>query len=216
MEEKKKVAIYIRTNRRSGIERDEEIARQQRMCERAARADDEGEDRDTFIDTVSSARESRPMFDRLMRAVDEGCYKTIYTAYADRLSRNISEMLGIRARCEAANVNIVTADGMMNTSTESGRLAAEISGLLSQQESARTGERVRMGMQAARERRAKESPTMSEARAALGRIKRDLDKISRPFGYEPDGEGQLKQVPEEADEIRKIFKREAENISSAG
>ena len=145
-----KAVIYIRSATNSPAQLDEQRA----ACESLAKS--RGWDVIAVMSDQHNRSRSRPNFDYLMRTVDEGSIDYIIVTDMQRLTRNSTELAGIIVRCNAADTSIITADGMLNTGTASGRAMATVLGAWAESESDRVSERIKRGIRARKERLAAE------------------------------------------------------------
>lgn len=125
------------------------------------------------IDVSGYNGKHRPGFEAMMDRL--GDVDAIVFLRLDRLARSIRQLLSVAERCEAANVQLVAADGVIDTSTAMGRLFFQLRGSLAEFESATLSERLRSMHSYLRE----------QGKWTGGKA---------PYGFRVDGDGRL--IPE--------------------
>jgi site-specific DNA recombinase len=113
-----RVAIYTRTaTRTSGNGQ-----RQLEQC-RAFAAARGWQAAEVFADDgASGSNMDRPGLQRILTGMRAGAFDVLLTDAASVLTRNASDLASILADVDAAGVAIMTADGIMDTSTDFGRI----------------------------------------------------------------------------------------------
>ena len=140
-------ALYIRTSTL-----DQSGAAQLHSLRRAAQARGWLQPRE-FIDLGhSGAKASRPALDELRRAVRAGEIRAVLIAGLDRLGRSLRDLLHLLDELTACGCTVVSLREGVDLSTPAGRLQVQILGALAEFERELIRERVRSGMQAAKDR----------------------------------------------------------------
>ena len=141
-----------------------------------------------FADAGLSAKDTkRPAFQQMIRWAKDGRIDVILVTKIDRISRNLSDLLGLIDDLKDWGVDFVAASQSFDTSTPMGMLILNILGSFAQFEREMTGERVRENM---RER----------AKSGLWSGGRT------PFGYRLDDETKRLEVNRrEAKIVRAVF-----------
>jgi site-specific DNA recombinase len=134
----------------------------------------------------SDARE-RPAFDRMVADLDAGKIKGVVAWKQDRLGRRVAEVASLLDRCRLLGAVVATVTDGLDTTTPSGRMAAQVVAAAAELESANTSVRVRRAMQARAER--------GEAHGG-----------PRPYGYRREGKALVVERTE-ADIIRECASR---------
>jgi len=124
----------------------------------------------------------RPAFDRMLADLEAGRIAGVVAWKQDRLGRRVAEVAQLLDRCRQLGAVVATVVDALDTSTASGRMAAQVIAASSELESANTSTRVRRAMQ---------------ARAERGQVHGG----PRPFGYRREG-GTLVIEPAEAVVVR--------------
>jgi DNA invertase Pin-like site-specific DNA recombinase len=130
----------------------------------------------------SDTRE-RPAFDKMLADLDAGKIAGVLAWKQDRLGRRVAEVAALLDRCRQLGAVVATITDGLDTTTPSGRMAAQVVAAAAELESANTSIRVRRAMQARAER--------GEAHGG-----------PRPFGYRREG-GELVVDPGEARTVRR-------------
>jgi site-specific DNA recombinase len=134
----------------------------------------------------SDARE-RPAFDRMLVDLEEGKIRGVVAWKQDRLGRRVAEVAALLDRCRQLDAIVATVTDGLDTTTPSGRMAAQVVAGAAELESANTSIRVRRAMQ---------------ARAERG----DAHGGPRPYGYRRE-RGTLVIEPAEAAVVRECTER---------
>jgi DNA invertase Pin-like site-specific DNA recombinase len=129
----------------------------------------------------------RPAFDRMLVDLDAGKLGGIVAWKQDRLGRRVAEVAQLLDRCRQLGAVVATVTDGLDTTTPSGRMAAQVVAAAAELESANTSIRVRRAMQ---------------ARAERG----DAHGGPRPYGYRREG-GTLVVEPTEAAVVRECTSR---------
>ncbi len=129
----------------------------------------------------SDSRE-RPSFDRMLSDLEARTIGGIVAWKQDRLGRRVAEVASLLDRARQLGAIVATVTDGLDTTTPSGRMAAQVVAAAAELESANTSARVRRAMQ---------------ARAERG----DVHGGPRPFGYRREN-GMLAVEPAEAAAVR--------------
>jgi DNA invertase Pin-like site-specific DNA recombinase len=129
----------------------------------------------------------RPAFDRMLADLEAGKIGGVVAWKQDRLGRRVAEVAQLLDRCRRLGAIVATVTDGLDTTTPSGRMAAQVVAAAAELESANTSIRVRRAMQ---------------ARAERG----DAHGGPRPYGFQRDG-GTLVVEPTEAAVIRECASR---------
>jgi DNA invertase Pin-like site-specific DNA recombinase len=105
-----------------------------------------------YVDVASGAVRSRPELDRMMTEVKRGGIDVVVCWAFDRLARSVRHLCEIAEELEARNVDLVSFQQALDTSTPSGRFTFHILAAVAEFERDMIRERVRAGMAAAKAR----------------------------------------------------------------
>jgi DNA invertase Pin-like site-specific DNA recombinase len=130
----------------------------------------------------------RPAFDAMLADLEAGKLGGVLAWKQDRLGRRVSEVAALLDRCRQLGAIVATVTDVLDTTTPSGRMAAQVIAAAAELESANTSIRVRRAMQ---------------ARAERG----DAHGGPRPYGYDRGPGGKLVVNPEEAKVIKECAAR---------
>jgi DNA invertase Pin-like site-specific DNA recombinase len=120
-------------------------------------------------DTSAAGKKTRPGFDRLLQAVEDGSANVVIAWALDRLTRNRRDTVRLIEACQQHGVTIALVRGSdMDMSTPSGRMVADILASVARQEIEQKSDRQKRAHQQAAE----------QGRRVTG---------ARPFGYTADG-----------------------------
>jgi DNA invertase Pin-like site-specific DNA recombinase len=134
-----------------------------------------------------SDKRDRPAFARLLADLEAGKVAGIVAWKQDRLGRRVAEVAALLDRARQLGAVVATVTDGLDTTTASGRMAAQVIAAASELESANTSTRVRRAIQ---------------ARADRG----DANGGPRPYGYRREG-GTLVVESAEAEVIRNCTSR---------
>jgi site-specific DNA recombinase len=129
----------------------------------------------------------RPAFDKMLADLEAAKLDGILAWKQDRLGRRVAEVSALLDRSRQLGAIVATVTDGLDTTTPSGRMAAQVVAAAAELESANTSARVRRAMQ---------------ARAERG----DAHGGPRPYGYRRDG-GILVAEPTEAAIVRECTSR---------
>lgn len=101
-------------------------------------------------DGVSGTKASRPEWDRLLATVKAG--DTVTAVSMTRIGRSLQNLLDIMTEFDRRGVNVRFLDQQIDTSTANGHLVFHIMAALAEYEADLTRQRVKEGLEAARER----------------------------------------------------------------
>lgn len=107
--------------------------------------------RDAGRSAWSDTRE-RPEFDRMLSDLDAGKIGGVVAWKQDRLGRRVAEVAALLDRARQLGAVVATVTDGLDTTTPSGRMAAQVVAAAAELESANTSTRVRRAMQARAER----------------------------------------------------------------
>ena len=139
---------------------------------------------------------TRPQFNALITACEEGAVNLVITKSISRFARNTLDALNYIRKLKALNIPIIFEKESVNTLEASGELMVTILASIAQQESASISQNVRMGINFG----------FQEGR---GRV-----NFSSFLGYKKgDKPGTYEIVPAEADVVRSIYRSYLEGFS---
>lgn len=104
-----------------------------------------------FADRVSSGKR-RPEFERMMELARRGGCEVILCRHFDRIARSTRELLELLDELKSRNIDFVSINQQMDTTTPQGRLMFTMIAAFAEFERSMTRERVRLGLAAARAR----------------------------------------------------------------
>jgi site-specific DNA recombinase len=120
-------------------------------------------------DTSAAGKKTRPGFERLLQAVEDGTAQIVIAWALDRLTRNRRDTLRLIEACQKQNATIALVRGSdLDMSTPAGRLTADLLAAVARSEIETKSDRQKRAHQQAAE----------QGRRVTGR---------RPFGYTADG-----------------------------
>jgi DNA invertase Pin-like site-specific DNA recombinase len=105
---------------------------------------------ETYTDTVSGSKDSRPALNRLMADACQRRFDAVLVWKLDRFGRSLRHLVNALAELEALGVAFVSLRDNLDLSTPSGRLMFQIIGAMAEFERALIQERVRAGLRNAR------------------------------------------------------------------
>ena len=144
----------------------------------------------------STQAKTRPQFNALIAACEEGTVNLVITKSISRFARNTLDALNYIRKLKALNIPIIFEKESVNTLEASGELMVTILASIAQQESASISQNVRMGINFG----------FQEGR---GRV-----NFSSFLGYRRgDKPGTYEIVPAEADVVRRIYRQFLEGYS---
>ena len=135
----------------------------------------------------SGGNMERPALKRLLADIDRGGVDVVVVYKVDRLTRSLGDFGRIVERFDGRGVSFVSVTQAFNTTTSMGRLTLNVLLSFAQFEREVTGERIR-------------------DKIAASKAKGLWMGGATPLGYDPDGRT-LKINPEEAELVRRIFRR---------
>jgi DNA invertase Pin-like site-specific DNA recombinase len=97
-------------------------------------------------------RDKRPGYDALLTAIETGGCSALYSYSMSRLARSVSELSALFALCQSKGVPIRLEADVIDTSTASGMLNANVLASVAQFEAQVTSERMRAALEAKRDR----------------------------------------------------------------
>jgi len=101
---------------------------------------------ETYTDTVSGSKDSRPALNRLMADACQRRFDAVLVWKLDRFGRSLRHLVNSLAELEALGVAFVSLRDNLDLSTPSGRLMFQIIGAMAEFERALIQERVRAGL----------------------------------------------------------------------
>jgi len=123
----------------------------------------------TFKDIgVSGSKESRPEFDKLLKALRNKEFDTLIVYKLDRIGRSLSHLVKLFEEFKAKKIDFISVTQNINTSTAEGNMFLQMLMVLAEYERALTIRRVNDGLNRARANGVK-----------LGRPKGSKDKVRR-------------------------------------
>ena len=141
----KRCAIYIRVSTDKQVERDSLSAQESQMLSYAEMR--HWSVVKVFTDPGFSAKNTRrPALQQMLKAAEDDQIDVILVSKIDRISRNLSDLLGLIDKLKLWNVEFVSASQSFDTSTPMGSLTLNILGSFAQFEREVTAERVRENM----------------------------------------------------------------------
>ncbi len=138
-----------------------------------------------YLDVGSARTTNRPNFMKMIKDLERGLLKDIVIMRLDRLTRSIVDLNQIMELMNRLGCGLHSAVENVNTKTATGRMIANIIGVLAQWESEMTSERVVEGM---------------DFNASLG-----IWQGTLPFGYDHDENKRLKINEDEAKILHEAF-----------
>jgi site-specific DNA recombinase len=99
-----------------------------------------------------SDKRDRPAFDRMLSDLEHGDLDGVVAWKQDRLGRRVAEVAALLDRCRQLDAIVATVTDGLDTTTPSGRMAAQVVAAAAELESANTSARVQRAMQARAER----------------------------------------------------------------
>ncbi len=106
-----------------------------------------------FVDKgISGTKERRPALDRLMKAAWEGGFQTILVWRFDRFARSVKHLISALESFRSLNIHFISLQEQFDTSTPIGHAMFTIIGAMAQLERDIIRERVKAGLDRARDR----------------------------------------------------------------
>ncbi len=155
-----------------------------------------------YIDNgVSGAarREKRPAFDEMCKAAVRKEFDIIAAWSVDRLGRSLQDLIAFLGEIHAKGVDLYMHQQAIDTTTPAGRALFGMMGVFAEFERAMIQERVKAGLQRAREQgkklgRPKVSPKVENAIRKARKTGKGIKKIARELGV---GTGTVQRVVHE-------------------
>lgn len=105
-----------------------------------------------FVDEgISGTKQSRPQLDAMLKDAKHRRFDAIAIWSLDRLGRDLKHLIGLLDDLHALGVTVVSLREGMDWSTASGRLQAQMLAMIAEFERSRIQERVRAGLQRAKD-----------------------------------------------------------------
>lgn len=133
--------------------------------------------RDTGI-SGAKGRDQRPGLDQLLKDASRRKFDVVMVWAIDRLGRSLIDLLGSIQHLEACGVDLYLDQQAIDTTTPAGKLLFQMTGAFAEFERSMIRQRVRAGLNAIKEKIARDGKFTSKA----GRVRR---RLGRP-GAEPD------------------------------
>jgi DNA invertase Pin-like site-specific DNA recombinase len=135
----------------------------------------------------SKGRDKRPALDKLLKAANRRDFSIIMAWSVDRLGRSLQHLVGFLDEIHAKGVDLYLHQQNIDTSTPSGKAMFQMAGVFAEFERSMIQERVRAGLERAREQgRVLGRPKVSTRTESLIRQKRKqgmgILKIAREVG----------------------------------
>ena len=135
----------------------------------------------------AKGRDKRPELDKLLKAANRRDFSIIMAWSVDRLGRSLQHMVGFLDEIHAKGVDLYLHQQNIDTSTPSGKAMFQMAGVFAEFERSMIQERVRAGLERAREQgKVLGRPKVSLRTESLIRQKRDkgmgILKIAREVG----------------------------------
>lgn len=160
-----RIALYARVSTSSGHQDPEMQLRELReYAERRG-----WQITETYTDTVSGSKDSRPALNKLMADACQRRFDAVLVWKLDRFGRSLRHLVNSLAELEALGVAFVSLRDNLDLSTPSGRLMFQIIGAMAEFERALIQERVKAGLrnaQAKGKRLGRPRADVSEAQIA--------------------------------------------------
>jgi DNA invertase Pin-like site-specific DNA recombinase len=99
----------------------------------------------------AKGRDQRPALDKLLKAANRRDYSIIMAWSVDRLGRSLQHLVGILDEIHAKGVDLYLHQQNIDTSTPSGKAMFQMAGVFAEFERSMIQERVRVGLELARE-----------------------------------------------------------------
>ena len=103
-----------------------------------------------YLDRMSGAKEGRPELHRLLGAARRRQIDVVIVCSLDRLGRSLTHLVSLLDDFQALGIGVISLKEGLDWTTPSGRLQAQLLGMIAEFERARLQERVRAGLARAR------------------------------------------------------------------
>jgi len=103
-----------------------------------------------YRDKMSGAKSSRPALDELMADARRGAFRCILVWKFDRFARSVSHLLQALETFKILGIEFVSISEQVDTSTPTGKMVFTVLGAVAELERTLIAERVKMGLQNAR------------------------------------------------------------------
>jgi DNA invertase Pin-like site-specific DNA recombinase len=148
MKAEKNVAVYARVSTRKGQDPRTQVSELRSYCKRRGWSI-AGE----YVDHgVSGAKDSRPALDRLMRDCQKRLVSAVIVYRYDRFARSLRHLVNALSEFNSLGIDFISLHEGIDTTTPNGRLVFGIFASISEFERELIGQRIRSGLDAARER----------------------------------------------------------------
>jgi DNA invertase Pin-like site-specific DNA recombinase len=142
-----KIAIYMRVSTA-----DQSIDLQRAELLPVAKAQYADQQVEEYVDVMSGTKAKRPALDLLIRDVERGRVRTVLCWKLDRLGRSLRHLVNLMADWQALGCTVCAVTQGIDTSTNAGRMAANMIGSIAEFEVETMRERIKAGMKAAKRR----------------------------------------------------------------
>ena len=174
----RRVGLYLRVSTKNGQTVDNQ---RQALTEAIGRRDGWIIAEEFVDDGISGAkaRDKRPAFDRLLKAVVRRKIDVVAAWSVDRLGRSLQDLIGFFGELNAAGVDLYLEKQAVDTTTPAGRALFQMLGVFAEFERAIIQERIHAGLARAREKGTKSGrpigrPQIARRKAEL--IRAELQK----------------------------------------
>ena len=158
----------------------------------------------TYTETASGAKRSRPALDAMMADAARRRFDVVMAWDVSRLGRSLRDLVDLFENLRALKVDLYLEQQALDTSTPAGRALLQMSGVFAEFERAMIVERTKAGMERARARGAQigRAPTGDGTVAAIRSLRaqgRSMDGIARDLKI---GKGVAQRVCQQFDRER--------------
>lgn len=123
-----------------------------------------------FQDRMSGSSANRPGFKQLMEAVHRGEVEAVVVWRFDRFARSTEELVKALNEFNSLNVNFISHQESIDTSTAVGKMTFTILAAVAEMEAAIIRERIRVGIDYAREHGTKSGRNIGRPRVVFNRL----------------------------------------------
>jgi len=131
---------------------------------------------DEYVDTgASSAKDSRPELDRLMKDAHRRRFDVVVIWKFDRFARSVSHLLRALESFRALGIDFVSLSEQVETNSPTGKLVFTVLGAVAEMERSLIGDRVRAGLRNAKAngKRLGRPPLRELSAAEIRRLRRE-------------------------------------------
>lgn len=174
MAESTRAAIYTRVSTSSRSRYGAQLAFDQRPEVQEAPLQRMAEQRGwevagVYADRISGTKEKRPALDRLMSDARRGCFDVVMVWRFDRFARSTRHLVNALEEFRSLDIEFVSHQEAIDTGTPTGRAVFYIVAAMAQLERELTVERVRAGVEHARQAGTKSGKPVGRPRAVFRR-----------------------------------------------